>query len=46
MKTTELSTIGIQVSEDLKSDVKIKCAKEGKTIREVVEMLLTEWVKK
>ena len=45
-KTTELSTIGIQVPEDLKADVKIKCAKEGKTIRQVVEQLLKDWVKK
>lgn len=46
MAKTELTNIGIQVSEDLKADVKIKCAKEGKTIREVVETLLKEWVKK
>lgn len=46
MSNTNLTTIGIQVTEDLKADVKIKCAKEGITIREAVEMLLTKWVKK
>jgi transcriptional regulator len=46
MQKTELSRIGIQISDDLKADVKIKCAKEGKTIREVVEDLLKKWVKK
>ena len=46
MSDTELTTIGIQVPENLKADVKIKCAREGKTIRQVVEELLKEWVKK
>lgn len=46
MKPIEQTQIGIQINTDLKTDVKIKCAKEGKTIREVVEQLLTEWVKK
>lgn len=45
MEKTELTRIGIQVPEDLKADVKIKCAKENKTIREVVEELLKDWVK-
>lgn len=44
--TSNATQIGIQVTEDLKADVKIKCAKEGITIREAVEMLLTKWVKK
>ena len=46
MSKTELSHIGIQVDSDLKTDVKMKCAREGKTIRDVVESLLRQWVKK
>ena len=46
MTKSELSHIGIQLSQDLKTDVKMKCAREGKTIREVVELLLKEWVQK
>jgi predicted GIY-YIG superfamily endonuclease len=40
------SQIGFNICQDLKTDVKMKCAREGKTIREVVELLLKEWVQK
>jgi len=41
----ELTRIGIEIDQDLKSDVKVKCAREGITIREAVVKLLRGWVK-
>lgn len=46
MSDTKLTRIGIEISQDLKTDVKMKCAKEGITIRQAVEALLTKWVEK
>jgi len=45
-KNNASSVVGVKTTKELKADVKIKCAREGKTIRQVVEELLKEWVKK
>ena len=45
MSKENLTQIGIEVDRDLKADVKVKCAREGITIREAIERLLKKWVK-
>lgn len=39
----ELTRIGIEIDKDLKADVKVKCAREGLTITDVVTKLLKDW---
>lgn len=39
----QLTRIGIEIDKDLKADVKIKCAREGLTITDVVTKLLEDW---
>ena len=46
MSKEKTSSTHIELSTDLKTDVKVKCAKQGKSMREVIEFLLKAWVAK